>query len=349
MTTGVRSGRTAGWFVLFAGAIYLGNFAIVQVHQAQTRLPVPEWVLGFDLLVLVPAVYLLLKRPPPARALLAVFALVSLGVLAGSLILPAADKQAWRVLEDLRWVYLGALVLAQLALLASVLREIARHWRAPNLELAIAGVLRKRVPEPTVAGLLLADARLWLYALVRDRSRFAWTAPAFHCARHDGNAGNQQAFLVLLAIEIPVLHLVLHLFSPLAAIVATALSVYGWLFLYAEYRATLLRGSTLEADHLHIRHGVLGDLQVPYDAIATVSRVAVRPRRQRASLRFVGAGSANLRIDLRPGTRLQTLTGPRPLESLYLGLDEPAVFCELLTAAIAARDGMGGRAAGATE
>jgi hypothetical protein len=326
MTASGGTGRAGLWFVPLAGAVYLGNYAIGGLYRAQTRLPVPEWVVGFDLLVLVPLAYLLLKRPPLKQALLATFALVSLGVLVGSFVIPQQDKQAWLVLEDLRWVYLGALVLLQAALIVSVVREIRRHWAEPNIETAIAGAIARRVPEPTIAGLVQADARVWLYALVRDRSRFAYSTPAFTAARHDGNAPTQQGFLVLLALEIPVMHLIVHLFSPIAALVITALSVYGLLFLYAEYRATLLRATTLEADHLHIRYGVLGDLEIPYDRIAAVERVSLRPRRQRPSLRFVGTGTANVRIDLRSGTTLPTLLGRRPVESVFIGLDDPAVF-----------------------
>ena len=50
------------------------------------------------------------------------------------------------------------------------------------------------------------------------------------------------------------------------------------------------------------------------------------PRRQRSSLRFVGTGTANVRIDLRPDTQLPTLFGRRPVESVFIGLDDPAAF-----------------------
>jgi hypothetical protein len=88
----------------------------------------------------------------------------------------------------------------------------------------------------------------------------------------------------------------------------------------------LLRATTLETDHLHVRHGVLGDLALPYDRIGSVEAVNLRPRRQRWSLRFVGTGTANVRIDLKPGTQLPTLFGRRSVESVFIGLDDPATF-----------------------
>ena len=42
----------------------------------------------------------------------------------------------------------------------------------------------------------------------------------------------------------------------------------------ADYRATLLRPTTLEPAGLHVRNGVLGDVHVPYDRIARLEEMA---------------------------------------------------------------------------
>ena len=335
--TGLRPVRhRAAWFVSIALALVLGNLVISRAYSEHTGLPVPEWTVGFDLLVLLPLAYVLLYRPSFAKALLAVLALASLGVLAGAFIIPQEDKHAWLLFERVRWVYLGGLLAGQVVLLASVLRDIHRARAQPNLELAVHGAIAQRIPEPAVARLLQADARMWLYAFVRDPARFRFAGDAFHGHQHDGNASIQQAFLVLVAMEIPVAHVLLHLFagSWVAALVTT-LSLYGWLFLYADYRATLLRPTTLEPAGLHVRNGVLGDVHVPYDRIARLEEVAFRPRRQRGALRFVGAGRANVALHLAPGTRLHTLTGEREARVVYVGLDEAPRFI----AAVRARAG----------
>lgn len=317
-------------FLLLAAAIYIGNFAISSLWQTHAQLPVPEWTAGFDLLVFLPVAYLLIKRPSVGKALLGVFAIASLGILAGSWIIPQQDKHWWLVLENLRWFYLGALVLGQLALVASVLRDIRRNWKVPNIETAVNKAIAGRVPEATVVRLLQADARVWLYAFVRNPAKFVFDAPAFTCWRHDSNASNQQAFLILIVAEIPLMHVIVHLFSPTIALWLTAFSVYGLLFLYSEYRATLLRATTLDADGVHIRHGVLGDLKLPYACIASIESVSNRPRRQKSLLRFVGTGTANIKLNLKPATRLRTLLGLKPIASVYLGLDEPHQFAVAL-------------------
>jgi membrane protein YdbS with pleckstrin-like domain len=337
------------WFLVIAAVVYVGNLVISPLYRTHAGLAVPEWVVGVDLLLVVPLVYLILCRPAPKQALLSVLALLSLGVLVGSFAIPDDDKLAWRTLEDLRWVGLGLLVLAQIALIAMVLRDILAHGQAANLESAIDGAIARRVHDSTVRALLQADARVWTYALVRDASRFRTTAPAFHSARHDGNASNQQAFLILVAIEIPIMHGIVHLFSPIVAIWLTALSLYGLVFLWAEYRATVLRATTLEYSVLHIRHGVLGDLTVPYDRIDAVEPTRGRPGRRKGHLRFVGTGTANVRLRLAPGTRLPTLLGMRAVDEIHIGLDEPDRFINALAARLelqgnATARGIGGAA-----
>lgn len=326
MTRAGRSPYALPLFAALALLVYVGNYAIASAYSAHVKAGVPEWVVALDVFVLVPVLYLAIMRPPLKKALLATGALLSLGILAGSFIIPADDRQAWRVLEQVRWLYLGALLLAQVALITTVVRDILHHRDVPNLETAVHRAITARIAEPGVARLLQADARVWLYAFVRAQSRFVQTGPAFHCWKHGANASNQMAFLVLVGVEIPVAHVLLSLYSPAVALVASVLSTNVLLFLYAQYRATLLRATTLEEDAVHVRHGVLGDQRVPYAAIAAVERVDVRPRRARGQLRFVGTVNANLQLILRPEVQLDTLLGRKPIHDIYLALDEPAAF-----------------------
>lgn len=307
---------------------------IASQYAARVPGPLPEWTVAVDVFLLVPALYLLLVRPPVKRALLATFALVSLGVLAGSWIIPDDQKDAWRLLEQVRWVYLGVLVTLQLALLTTVLTDIVRACAAPNLEAAVNAIILKRVKDEGIARLLQADARMWMYLFIRDPHRFQIPQPAFLGARHDANAANQLAFVVLVAAEIPIAHVLLHLYDPTLAMGVSALSAYGLAFLYAEYRATLLRATTLEVHGLHIRSGVLGDVVVPYVAIASVERASQRPRRAKHALRFVGTATANVTLVLREGTELQTLFGLRRVGRVHLAIDEPGRLCEALASRI---------------
>ena len=313
-------------FLCAAAAIYAANVVLARTHRQWSTEPFPEWAVAFDVFLLVPVIHVLIVRPAFKKAWLATFALLSLGILVGSLAIPPDQKAWWTTFEQVRWIYLAAIAAAQIAVIGSVLRDIRRNRHVPNLEFAIDDAIARRVESPAIRRLLQADARMWTYALVRDRARFCLPAHAFLGARHDSNASNQQAFLLLMTAEVPIAHFFIHLFSPAAAIVVTALSLYGLVFLLAEYRATLGRGSTLENDHLHVRSGVLGDVILPYECLRSIERVSHRPRRARRSLRYTGTGTANVKLVLEAGTRLDTLAGSREVDVVYLGLDEPERF-----------------------
>ncbi|HUD94050.1 hypothetical protein [Sphingobium sp.] len=313
-------------FLCAAAAIYVANIFLARTHAQWSTEPFPEWAVAFDVFLLIPVLYLLILRPTFRKAGLAAFALVSLGILVGSFAIPPDEKAWWTTFEQVRWIYLGALAAAQITVIGAVLRDIRRNRHAPNLEFAIEGAIARRVREPAIRRLLQADARMWAYALVRNHARFTWPAEAFFGAKHDSNASNQQAFLLLMVAEVPIAHFFIHLLSPTAAIVVSALSLYGLVFLLAEYRATLYRGSTLQCDHLHVRSGVLGDLIVPYACVRSIERVSHRPRRARRALRYTGTGTANVKLVLDAGTRLDTLAGSREVDVVYLGLDEPERF-----------------------
>lgn len=326
--------RTKNFRLLFlftALLLYAGNFLIVNTYTKLTAGPIPEWPIGFDLLILVPLLYVLMTKPSAKKAIVVIFALASIGILVGSYIIPQEDKIAWLTLQKVRWIYIGVLALAQAALIASLVMDIRRNWQSGNLESAVSRSISSRVADKTVAGLLLADARVWLYAFIRDKSKFSYPRLSFFSAKHDSNASNQQAFLILIGAEIPIAHGLISLFNQTAAFVVTSLSLYGFVFLYAEYRATLLRPTTFEDDHLHIRHGVIGDLKVPYSMIASVERVSFRPRRERSSIRFVGTGTANVSIVLSNGCQLSTLFGSKKLDRIYIGVDDPSQFAVMIS------------------
>lgn len=349
MRSDTAGGLRKHGFWLLAAAVIGGNALIVSAHQDWAAAPVPEWPVAIDLLLLLPAIYAWLNRREPRKALLGAASLFALGVLAGSLILPPADKQLWVWLEQLRLVAIVGIVLVQLVLISLMLHEVHRARTGENLELAINRALDRRFGTAGLSGLLKLEARMWLYALVRKPIRVAFPGSLhFYSGQQHGNASNQLAFLILMAAEIPLLHLLLHFMaSPLAAVVVTVLSVYGWIFLLAEYRASLHRPISLlegmdggEAT-LHLRYGLVTDLDLPLAAIQSVTRCSGPVRRARGRLRLVGMGAANLCLQLRPGTRLNGLFGAQRIDTLYLGVDQPEQLLHALTARIPGVQGTG--------
>lgn len=319
-------GRRRTLLGLFVAAVLLTAVLGTQAHVSR-GLPVPEWPLAVDLFVLVPLAYLVALRPPPRQALLGVAALLSFGVLFGSLVLPAQDQSLWRALEPLRWLFIAAVVVSQLGLMALVAIDIAKSPVRTNLESALHAALERRCGPGPVTGLLKVEGRMWLYALCRHARRFQFTdGQRFFVWKQGGNASNQAGFLVLLAAEIPVLHVLLHLASPMLAIGVTALSLYGWLFMLAELRASRLRPITVTDEAIRLRYGLVTDLTIPLSRVRKVEPCRGTPGRAKGRLRLAGMGRANVRIELLPRTRLPTTLGEREVSEVFVGVDEPDMF-----------------------
>ena len=311
-------------FLLLAAAVIAANAVLVHGYPRLGAGPAPEWPVMFDLLLFLPLACLALHwRQGWRAAALKAAAVAGLGVLAGSLILPAGSKQLWRTVEDLRFVILALVLLVQAGVLVMLLREVFRARHGHNLELAMAQAIAQRFGDSAFAQVLQLEGRIWLYALARRPVRHAFPGTRhFSVDRQGMNASNQFAFLVLVGVELPIAHLLIALFDPMLAAVVTALSAYGFLFLLAEYRATRLRPVSVTDRGLQLRHGVAADLLLEWRAIASATPTRGPVRRARRERRLVGMGEANVVIELKPGTEVPGVFGPRTLERIQLGVDD---------------------------
>jgi hypothetical protein len=334
----IRRRHSTAAFLAVATVVVLGNVFAVRMHPSMGLGGPPEWPVAIDLLVLLPALYLYLHRPLTRATLIRAAMIASLGVVVGSLLLPASSKSLWTWLESGRYVAIGAVVALQLVIVALVIRD-ALAVKGEPLELALHASIARRVEGP-LRPLLCLEARLWAYALAPKRALAGWPdAAAFLGARHGGNASNQQGFLIIIGAEIPIVHALLHfMWSPVAAVVVSVASIYGFLFLLAEFRATLHRPIVAGSRSLHVRSGLVHDFEVPWDAIAAVAKCApTTPRRSRGRIRCFGMGAANVVLGLREGTRVAMPFGPAEAREIFLGIDAPAEFVALVEARIRGR------------
>lgn len=316
-------------FLLFAAAVVIANALIVANHARFATGPVPEWPVMVDLLVFLPLAYLALNRRRGRAAVFGALTLAGVGVIAGSMMLPAESKHAWLIVEELRFAAIGIVVALQLGLIALVIAEVVRARHAQNFETTLDEAIGKRLGTDVFSSLLRLESRLWLYGLVRRPVRQAFPGSRhFHVGRQGMNASNQAAFLVLIGAEIPIAHALIHLFSPQVAILVTALSLYGFLFMLAEYRATLHRPISITEHGLHVRYGVVSDFLVPWDAIADIAPTRGPIRRASKQIRLYGMGEANVLLRLAPETRIAGLTGSRVVEAIHLGVDDPQGLIE---------------------
>ncbi len=295
--------------------------------------------MGFDLLLLLPLTYLWINRKQGRQAFIGAMALFGFGVLLGSWILPDESKNVWLVLEQLRFIVLFGIVLTQATLIALIIKEVIAKKQSHNLDIAVDEAIGRRFGREGFASLMRIEARMWLYALLRKPIKHEFPGKQhFHYHLHQGNASNQQAFLIIIGAEIPIAHVLLNLYSPTLALFITATSIYGFIFLLAEYRATLFRPISIDDEKLHVRYGVIGDQAILFRDIACIKACEGRIKRAPKRLRFTGPQHANVRIQLKPETRLDTLLGKRHIDEIYIAVDNPDCFINTITARIHATD-----------
>lgn len=322
-------------FAAFAALMCGAYLAAMKGSWSVPGGPLPSWAMAIDLLLVLPLAWLLLKPRAWRSRWPAALALAGAGLLLGRWLAPEGDA-LWAVLGDARWLLLGILLLAELWLLSGLLRQAWRARQVGNAEVVAAQGVQRVFGDSFSGRLMQLESRLWVYALMRRPAAAPFAgAQHFSVHRQHGNASNQLGFVIVMLAELPIVHVLLHLgFGATVAWVVTALSAYGWLYLWAEYRATRWRPVSLDARTLFLRYGLLIDAALPRTALRGAEAVAAREPRARAPGRLVlqGMGRANVRLRLQPGTRVCLPWGEREASEILLGLDEPERFIQAVNA-----------------
>lgn len=337
--------RASAWALGFALAAYL--FSWLMLHRPSGWLHaaggLPQWPIAFDLLLTVPAVYWWLHRRERRRAWLGALALVGTGIWVATLLLPDTSGPLWSGLRFVRGLGIALVVLLEIGVMASMLRFVAVFARDGNPDYALREAVRRRLGTTLTARIMAFDMRMWLQVFAGARRRWTYAGDAhFRYDRKDGNAGNQQAFLILMLIDLPIGHALLLLFAgATAAWVLTVLTLLSLALVVAHYRATLRCPVSLSRDMLYLRYGLaVAEATVPLQAIAQVqaNRDDVS-RRTPGLLRLCDAGVPNVRIVLREPVTIAGWFGvERSVDTIALGIDQPREFLAELNARLAARE-----------
>ncbi|MEO5558928.1 MAG: hypothetical protein ABIO49_04080 [Dokdonella sp.] len=329
------------WFVSLALLVYLANAWLARhppTALVATGTIVPEWPMLFDLLLTVPLAYLIAFRRQGRQAWIGAATLAGIGIMVAGWVVPEESREWLGVLQAGRNFFAAVVVLGEITLALSLARLTLRLLRDGNdPERAVATALHARFGDTPVAQLLAFEVRLWFYALFATAKRQLVFAgdEHFSCHAKDAHASNQQGFILLILIELPIVHLLLSLFWQWkGACVISALSVWGLCFLIAERRATLKRPISLDGECLYVRYGLGAERVVPLASIAAVApHCEAVARRIPGTLRYCESGNPNICIRLDPVLEVPGLFGgSRQIEWVYLGVDAPARFLSRLSA-----------------
>ena len=271
-----------------------------------------------DMTVTVPALYYWLVVRPGLRNLASLGLIILLSLWRAAFAFP-------EIVPGKFWI--GAAI--ECLVIAAVFWGIRRARSAAGgitdtdpvarIQAAVRGVL----PFSFAERALTAELAVLYYGL-------AWRAkPDMHPGSKAFTLHRRSAFQDILLfvglaslLEIFPVHLLLNLWSPPAAWVATGLSLYGAFWAVSMSRAFELRPSLVSADELLLRFGLLAQLRIPVSAIRAVSREipqgsTVMPRRT----------PAEFYIEFNRPLEIEKLLGFRqPIDGIAVSADQGAEF-----------------------
>ncbi len=311
--------------LLFAGVattVYATAVTLVTVLPELERPGAVAAGITLDLVVLVPLAFyaLVLRRRDLPVATLAPALLLSL--VAAALVLPRDHHQTLRTLTAL-------VIPLEAGLLGFVVWRAAQALRRSRTAIAIDPLeqlrraAREALPWDRAAEILATEAALFYYAFGAWRAKPHVPAGAYAFTQHrrSGQGGIVFALLVLIAAEGLAVHLLLARWSVVAAWVLTIGSLYGALWLVADYRATVLRPILVDAEDVWIRAGLRWSLRLPRAAISAVQRT--KPAGEGANLQLPLVGTPTYWITLSEPMQVQGPYGIRHRASA-LGLTPDA-------------------------
>lgn len=322
------------WRVPAFGAIAAAFLAVewTVVHSAafaQSRL-FPVAVL-IDLAIVLPLVYYALVLRPIGKPWQNTFPLVALGAFGSALLF--GDQASARTLA---LVAGGLAELLLLGLAISGLRSAIGSFRqtAPDQSDLLLRLEALDVSLPLK--LAAAELALFYYAFVGPRVPTPKSETTFSYTEKSSLGGLLFAFGFLTVVEGLVVHVLLHQWSLVAAILFSLFHLYTLLWLIAFHQAARLRPHAVTETDLLVRVGLLWTALVPYDSIATITPLTELPETRDAA--FLGTIPGLEPALLLTLTRPIEVRGPlgiwRKVTQIALAVDEPARFNARLSSSV---------------
>jgi hypothetical protein len=313
-------------FLGFIAFVYTVAWLVVGRLPAMESASVVAAALTCDLVILVPFVYYMMFVRRGGHSILRVVPVVVISVVMASLVLPSSHQDALHFLEKivapieiglLGWVFWRAF-----KALRSV-RDLAGFDPVEQFHQAAFDLLGNQ----RAAGVFTTEISVFYFALGSWRAephRLPGTS-AFTQHQRSGQAGVVLGLVLLLVFEGLAVHLLLSMWSVLAAWIFTMSSAYGALWLIADYRATVLRPVLVGDERVLIRCGLRHTLEFSRSNISGIYRKPPEMGKEALSLKLLGEPS--LWIVFAEAVDVQGAYGiSRSVRAVGLDPDDPLVF-----------------------
>ncbi|HMQ03160.1 MAG TPA: hypothetical protein PKD26_04535 [Pyrinomonadaceae bacterium] len=309
----------------------IGGIVLIARSQLVESSDLMATAVAIDFVVTIPLVYFLVIRRTtvPQISIVPVFLLSVLAAWVlvpddGRFFLNAVIMYAVPAAELFVFAYLGYRVLRT--------RKAFLDEKAAGRDLMerLRGAFVKELKPPFVARAAAFELGVLIFAV------FKWRAPKaakFTYHRRNGAVTLLVVFLALLAVETAVVHLLLALWSSVAAWLATAMSFYLAIQMLAHLKALRLRPIELTDPELRLRCGILGDTVIMRKVIESAEPI-VQTDDAVDGVDLVplgGMSQPNVRLTLSEPTTLFGVYGSKRRGSIIrLCVDDPTGFVNAL-------------------
>ncbi len=289
-----------------------------------------EWLFLIDGLLVLPLFCFWCIKDKQQAAIKALI-MSCLVVMLGGYIIPQANQVLLPYLETGRFGLLALFLLFEVSAIVTVFLAIKTGLNnRSDPDEAIAKPISRFLGEGLIAQILMFEARIWTYVLFAKKIKNHQFNGQSHFSYHlkDGALSNKKGFIVLVLLEIPLAHVLLHyIWSPTAASVITLLTFFSLLLFIAECRSLSRRPISLDVDTLFIRYGLFAPMNLSLCNVAEVAMNQEYVPRTKHHKRYNSAGIPNVIISLKLAVG--------PIKKVYLGLDRPVEFIALVKSRVA--------------
>lgn len=292
--------RRANPVVLFALFALLVNFGLAWLLRYDHR-PVIAAASCADFVVSLPAIYYLFVIRAGAQPWVTIIPVLIGGLFRVAYIAPFSDASRMAI--------------------------------AAICECGIAWFLIRRGPQSLGARMLLSEFTVLRYALASwgMKPDVPSGGRAFSMHKNGGVAAMCGLIAGLSLIEAACVHLVVHRWSPTAAWIVFALSVYGALLLVALARSFHLRPIVVTPHSVLIRSGLIWNVSVAPENIARVATSSSDPNFFKVS----GMAEPNVFLELHTSVIAEGLYGRRKtVRRIGISADEPGQLLSAINAVV---------------
>ena len=282
--------------------------------------------LAIDFLVTLPVAYFFLIRKTSVPKI-TVVPIFFASFLIASAVLP--DNLALMSLVGV--VVVPAVELGVLCYLAYRIYRTRKRFREGvharfDLMERLRTTLEHEIDPPAVARAAAFELAIFAYAFIKWRRKpVEGTVFTYHRASSPHLIVG--VFLFLIVVETVGIHFLLSLWNETLAWVATALSIYFGIQLFAHLKALILRPIVVTESDLLLRCGILGDAMIRREDILSAELVGGAEGEALDLLPLGAMSQPNVRLALKEPVAVYGIYGlSKDATVLPLSLDDPAAF-----------------------